>query len=87
MGTSVDKIKGYYAVAIYYWSRSTPTYLSRNWREKKSDLEVYGEESYIALSREEAEAEAVLFSAAHPRYFGSVSVEWIKRKFHLTPKP
>lgn len=82
MGTCVDGIKGYYVVAIYYWSRSTPTYLNRNWRTAKTDLEVYGEEGFVALTREAAETEAVLFSVAHPRYFGSVSVEWIKRRRH-----
>jgi hypothetical protein len=64
-----------YVVEIYYWSRSTPTYLYRDWRSGSAGPEVAMSDAAMFGTREEAESEALLFVAACARYAGAVKVK------------
>lgn len=76
-----------FAVAIHYWSRSTPTYLKKDWRNCPQLPEVantHGDEIVLFGDKEEAESEAVLFVATHPKYLGTVKIEQLVKGAHVT---
>lgn len=76
-----------FAVAVNYWSRSTPTYLKKNWRNEPLLPEVantHGDQIALFGDKEEAEAEAVFFVAVHPKYLGTVKVEQLIKGGYVT---
>jgi hypothetical protein len=76
-----------FVIEIYYWSRSTPTFVKRDWRKDPALPEVantHGDPLALFGTEEEAEAEAVFFVAAHPKYLGHVRVKALLRGAHVS---